>query len=105
MAVVLTGAVAVWATVQAPQVPAVDEKALSEFTGTYEWARDSFVDLQMWDELAGTRQLVAVDETERSARSTRTARIASLPALAQPSRHPSNRASSFNAMRPVRSPA
>jgi uncharacterized protein len=63
MTVVLTGAVAVWVTGQAPQMPAVDEKALSEFTGTYEWARDSFVDLQMWDELAGTRQLVAVDET------------------------------------------
>jgi dienelactone hydrolase len=62
-AVVLFGAVAVWATKQPPQVPAVDEHALREFTGTYEWARGSFIDLQMWDELGGTRQLVAIDDT------------------------------------------
>lgn len=59
----LLSALAVVATwQQAPSTVRLDETALRAFAGTYEWERDSFVYLQTWSELAGTRQLVAIDE-------------------------------------------
>jgi pimeloyl-ACP methyl ester carboxylesterase len=46
-------------------VQLVDERALREYTGVYQWAPDAFVYLQMWDEFSGfgKPQLVAFDET------------------------------------------
>ena len=44
----------------------VDEKTLREYTGVYQWHRDAFVYLQMWQEFSGfdqPSQLVAFDES------------------------------------------
>ena len=46
-----------------PAVRPVDEQVLREYTGVYQWDRDAFVYLQMWNELAGSNQLVAFDES------------------------------------------
>jgi hypothetical protein len=50
---------------QAPIVRPVDEMALREYTGVYQWGPNAFVYLQMWDEFSGfgTPQLVAFDES------------------------------------------
>ena len=50
---------------QAPVVQALDETALREHTGVYQWGPNAFVYLQMWDEFSGfgKPQLVAFDES------------------------------------------
>jgi pimeloyl-ACP methyl ester carboxylesterase len=50
---------------QAPAVSAVDEKLLREYSGVYQWEKDGFVYLQMWDEFSGfgKPQLVSFDES------------------------------------------
>jgi pimeloyl-ACP methyl ester carboxylesterase len=40
-----------------------DEKALREYSGTYQLGPDQFLYLQIWNELSGVDQLVAVDES------------------------------------------
>jgi hypothetical protein len=79
MATRLTGKVAIGVTIvmalfegpnvisarQTPIVQPVDEKTLREYTGIYQWGRDAFLYLQMWDEFSGfgKPQLVAFDES------------------------------------------
>src|SRR2546423_4034367 len=41
----------------------LDENALREYAGVYQWSSDSFVYLQPWAELTGKNQLVAFDES------------------------------------------
>ena len=51
---------------QPPPVRSADESSLREYTGVYQWDRDAFLYLQLWDEFSGfgkPRQLVAFDET------------------------------------------
>jgi hypothetical protein len=48
---------------QNPAVRSVDEKALRQYAGVYQWDPNAFVSLQLWNELAGTNQLVAFDES------------------------------------------
>jgi pimeloyl-ACP methyl ester carboxylesterase len=64
MIVAIGGLVALSAR-QAPVVRPVDEKALREYTGVYQWGPNAFVYLQMWDEFSGfgKPQLVAFDES------------------------------------------
>src|SRR5262249_48960305 len=47
---------------QGPAIRAVDEATLRGFTGVYEWKPNGFLYLQLWAELSGSKQLVAVDE-------------------------------------------
>jgi len=62
-ATVLLGLDAVVTGCQGPVIRAVDEQALREYVGTYEWTPDRFVYLQLWSELTGKNQLVAFDES------------------------------------------
>src|SRR6266545_4527236 len=50
---------------QTPVVRPVDEAALREYAGAYQWGPNAFVYLQMWDEFSGfgKPQLVAFDES------------------------------------------
>lgn len=48
---------------QSGPIRAIDEAILREYVGVYQWARNSFLYLQIWSELTGTNQLVAFDET------------------------------------------
>jgi pimeloyl-ACP methyl ester carboxylesterase len=48
---------------QAPTIGAVDEAVLREYRGVYQWGPQAFVYLQLWNELSGTNQLVAFDES------------------------------------------
>lgn len=60
--VALLGTAILWSR-QGPAIRPVDEATLRSVTGVYEWEPDGFVYLQLWAELSGTKQLVAVDET------------------------------------------
>jgi pimeloyl-ACP methyl ester carboxylesterase len=54
------------AALQTPAIRPVDEAALREYAGVYQWGSDAFVYLQLWDEFSGfgkPRQLVAFDES------------------------------------------
>ena len=59
----LAGVVIARSAFQAPSILPVDEKALREYTGVYQWGPDAFVYLQIWNESTGTNQLVAFDES------------------------------------------
>ena len=50
---------------QPPIMQPVDEKALREYTGVYQWGPNAFVYLQMWEEFSGfgKPRLVAFDES------------------------------------------
>jgi pimeloyl-ACP methyl ester carboxylesterase len=48
---------------QAPTIKPLDLKSLGEYAGVYSWGPDSFIYLQLWNELSGTPQLVAFDES------------------------------------------
>ncbi len=50
---------------QAPVVRPLDEPALREHAGVYQWEPNAFVYVQMWDEFSGfgKPQLVAFDES------------------------------------------
>ena len=65
MIVALLGALIAISARQTPIVQPVDEKALREYTGVYQWGPNAFVYLQMWDEFSGfgKPQLVAFDES------------------------------------------
>ena len=47
---------------QIPPVRAVDNTTLRGYAGVYQWDTNGFVYLQLWSELSGNNQLVAVDE-------------------------------------------
>lgn len=49
-------------SIQSPSIRKMDEAALREYAGVYQWGREAFVYLQVWPELAGSNQLVAFDE-------------------------------------------
>jgi pimeloyl-ACP methyl ester carboxylesterase len=51
------------AACQTPAVRSVDEKVLGEYAGIYQWGENAFLYLQLWNEFAGTNQLVAFDES------------------------------------------
>jgi hypothetical protein len=61
----LVGSVSSRSPAQGPAIRPVDEKVLREYAGVYRWASNGFVYLQMWNELSGTHQLVAFDESDR----------------------------------------
>jgi hypothetical protein len=63
VATALLGAVIARSALQTPAVRSVDEKILREYVGVYQWEPNAFVYLQMWNEFAGTNQLVAFDES------------------------------------------
>jgi len=63
IAPVLLGGMIALSAPQTPVVRSVDEKALREYTGVYQWQSNGFVYLQLWNELAGKNQLVAFDES------------------------------------------
>jgi len=67
LAAVLLAAVAAHAVQQTPPtVRAIDEAALREYAGVYQWGPNAFVYVQLWDEFTGfgkPRQLVAFDES------------------------------------------
>ena len=65
MLVALFGALVAMSARQAPVVQPLDEAALREHTGVYQWGPNAFVYLQMWDEFSGfgKPQLVAFDES------------------------------------------
>ncbi len=46
-----------------PAVRPVPREVLAEYAGAYRWAPDAFVYLQLWNELTGSDQLVAFDES------------------------------------------
>jgi len=48
---------------QDPSIRPIDEASLREYAGVYQWGSNAFVYLQLWAELAGTKQLVAFDES------------------------------------------
>src|SRR6266851_4951621 len=50
---------------QTPAVRDIDEAALREYAGVYQWAPNAFVYLQMWEEFSGfgKPKLVAFDES------------------------------------------
>jgi len=66
-ATALLGAVTIaFSTVQPPTIRSVDEAALREYAGAYQWGPNAFVYLQLWDEFSGfgkPRQLTAFDES------------------------------------------
>ena len=48
---------------QRTTVRPLDENVLRQYAGVYQWNRDAFVYLQLWNELSGTNQLIAFDES------------------------------------------
>jgi uncharacterized protein len=59
----LLAAVIARTTLQTPAIRSVDEKALREYAGVYQWPEpDAFVYVQMWNEITDNR-LVAFDES------------------------------------------
>jgi pimeloyl-ACP methyl ester carboxylesterase len=63
VATVLLGTPIAACAAQTPAVRPVDESVLHEYAGAYQWEQDAFLYLQMWNEFAGTNQLVAFDES------------------------------------------
>jgi alpha-beta hydrolase superfamily lysophospholipase len=62
-AIVVSGCLIAWWTFRAPPVRSVDESTLREYAGAYQWRANSFVYLQMWNELTAENALVAFDES------------------------------------------
>ena len=60
---VLLGVLTARPALQTPAVIAVDEKALREYTGVYQWTPNAFVYLQLWSEFGGPPTLGAFDES------------------------------------------
>ena len=48
---------------QVPVAGQLPDAALREYAGTYQWAPQHHLDLQLWNELAGHNQLVAFDDS------------------------------------------
>lgn len=61
--VALVGTAIARSVLQPPAIRAVDEKTLREYTGVYQWGPDAFVYLQIWNELGGKNELVAIDDS------------------------------------------
>src|SRR5256714_9857904 len=61
-ATVISGLSASCSAQRTPVRP-LDENVLRQYAGVYQWNRDAFVYLQLWNELSGTNQLVAFDES------------------------------------------
>jgi uncharacterized protein len=59
----LTCGAIVWSMRQGPAVVTVDEQTLREYAGVYQWSESGFTYLQLWNELSGSNQLVAFDES------------------------------------------
>lgn len=60
---VLLGGILALSASQTPAVRSVDDKALREYAGVYQWEEDAFLYLQLWSEFSGKNQLVAFDES------------------------------------------
>ena len=80
----LLGTMITRAAHQTPAVRAVDENALREYTGVYQWGPNAFVYLQMWEEFSGfgKPRLVAFDESGMCGRCIEPTMTSSLPVLA-----------------------
>jgi pimeloyl-ACP methyl ester carboxylesterase len=66
IAAAVLATLAVRSALQTPAVASVDEAALREYAGVYQWGPDAFVYLQLWNEFTGfdkPGQLVAFDES------------------------------------------
>jgi pimeloyl-ACP methyl ester carboxylesterase len=65
VAAALVGVMIAHSAPQTPIVQPVDEKALREYTGVYQWGPNAFVYLQMWEEFSGfgKPRLFAFDES------------------------------------------
>jgi pimeloyl-ACP methyl ester carboxylesterase len=63
VATALLGAAIVRSALQPPAVRSVEEKVLREYAGVYQWEPNAFVYLQIWNELTGSNQLGAFDES------------------------------------------
>jgi pimeloyl-ACP methyl ester carboxylesterase len=63
VATALIGTIVARSALQGPTVRPVDETALREYAGVYQWSPDAFVYLQLWSELTGKNQLAAFDES------------------------------------------
>jgi hypothetical protein len=63
VAAVLAGAALTRSFFQAPRSLQLDETALHEYGGVYQWGPNAFIYLQLWNEVTPTRQLVAFDES------------------------------------------
>lgn len=63
--VAVVGGLVGMSTRQTPVVRPVDEKALREYAGVYQWGPNAFLYLQMWEEFSGfgTPRLVAFDQS------------------------------------------
>ena len=61
--IVVIGAAAARPLFQRPAIVAVDEQALREYEGVYQWAPNAFMYLQRWRELTPKVQLTAFDES------------------------------------------
>lgn len=59
----LAGAVVARSALQGPAVHSLEEKALREYVGVYQWEPEGFLYLQLWNEFTGTNQLGAFDES------------------------------------------
>jgi hypothetical protein len=59
----LAGAVVARSALQGPAVHSLEEKALREYVGVYQWEPEGFLYLQLWNEFSGTNQLGAFDES------------------------------------------
>lgn len=62
-ALAIAGTFVARSALQGPTVRSIDPQALREYAGVYRWGPDAFVYLQPWNELTGTDQLVAFDES------------------------------------------
>jgi len=60
---VLLGVLVARPALQTPAVRSLDDKALHEYAGVYQWEPNAFVYLQLWGEFGGTPQLGAFDES------------------------------------------
>ena len=60
---VLLGVITSLSAPQTPAVRSVDEKVLREYAGVYQWRKEAFLYLQIWNEFTGKNQLVAFDES------------------------------------------
>src|SRR4051812_49146403 len=65
IASVLLGEILAISAPQTPTISGVDDKLLREYTGIYQWNKNAFVYLQMWDEFTGfgKPKLVSFDES------------------------------------------
>lgn len=60
---VVLGMMVARCAMEGPAIEPIDEKTLREYAGVYQWEPDAFLYLQIWSELTGTDQLVALDES------------------------------------------